>query len=53
MGSVVTRARFAVLLNFSEALSSELSDLGVDSKPDPQAYYTDTATFLDVIPECY
>jgi hypothetical protein len=54
MGSVVTRqkARVCCSVKFSEALSSELSDLGVDSTPDPQAYYTDTATFLDVIPEC-
>lgn len=54
MGSVVRRqkARFCCSIEFAEALSSELTDLGVSSKPDTNAYYTDTATFLDIIPEC-
>ena len=53
-GSVVRRqkARYCCSQEFAEALSDELTDLGVESKPDPNAYYTDTATFLDIIPEC-
>lgn len=53
-GSVVTRqkARFCCSGEFANALSQELTLNGVESKPDPNAYYTDTATFLDIIPEC-
>lgn len=53
-GSVVTRqkARPCCSNEFALALSKELTDNGVDSKPDSNAYYTDTATFLDVISEC-
>lgn len=53
-GSVVRRqkARYCCSSEFAEALSNEFTELGVDSKPDPNAYYTDTATFLDIIPEC-
>jgi hypothetical protein len=54
MGSVVTRQKARVCCSgkFAEVLSNELTKLGVESKPDPNAYYTDTATFLDTIPEC-
>ncbi len=53
-GSVVTRqkARYCCSDEFVNKLSEELSKFGVESKPDPNAYYTDTATFLDIIPEC-
>lgn len=53
-GSVVLRqkGRFCCSIDFADALSDELTNLGVESKPDPNAYYTDTATFLDIIPEC-
>ena len=53
-GSVVRRqkARYCCSEEFADALSDELTSLGVESKPDPNAYYTDTATFLDIIPEC-
>ena len=53
-GSVVRRqkARYCCSEEFADALSDELTNLGVESKPDPNAYYTDTATFLDIIPEC-
>jgi len=54
MGSVVTRqrARYCCSNDFAIALSDKLSSNGVPSKPDPNAYYTDTATFMDVIEEC-
>lgn len=54
MASIVTRqkARFCCSKEFANKLSSVFTDLGIDSKPDPNAYYTDTATFMDVIPEC-
>lgn len=54
MGSVVTRqkARYCCSKEFANELSKVLTDNGVESKPDPNAYYTDTATFLDTIPEC-
>lgn len=53
-GSVVTRqkARPCCSNEFAEALCAELTSLGIESTPDPKAYYTDTATFLDTIPEC-
>jgi hypothetical protein len=53
-GSVVTRqkARYCCSPVFADVLSLELTKLGVPSSPDPKAYYTDTATFLDTIPEC-
>ena len=53
-GSVVTRqkARPCCSNEFAQALCDELTSNGVESKPDPNAYYTDTATFLDIIPEC-
>lgn len=53
-GSVVRRqkGRFCCSEGFANALSSELTELGIHSAPDPKAYYTDTATFLDIIPEC-
>lgn len=53
-GSVVTRqkARFCCSNDFANALCEQLTNLGIESNPDPKAYYTDTATFLDAIPEC-
>lgn len=53
-GSVVLRqvARFCCSNKFADTLAEELTDLGITSKADPNAYYTDTATFLDIIPEC-
>lgn len=53
-GSVVTRqkARYCCSDDFANALCDELTKLGIESTPDPKAYYTDTATFLDTIPEC-
>ncbi len=53
-GSIVTRqkARFCCSKEFANTLSEEFTKLGINSKPDPNAYYTDTATFMDIIPEC-
>ena len=53
-GSVVIRqkARACCSIDFAQALCDELTKNGVESRPDPNAYYTDTATFLDIIPEC-
>lgn len=53
-GSVVRRqkARYCCSVEFADELSDELTEFGVESTPDPNAYYTDTATFLDIIPEC-
>ena len=53
-GSVVTRqkGRPCCSNEFAQALCDELTSLGIESTPDPKAYYTDTATFLDTIAEC-
>ena len=54
IGSVVTRqrGRFCCSKGFASSLCDELSKFGINSEPDPRAYYTDTATFLDTISEC-
>jgi len=53
VGSVVTRqsARRCCSEEFADSLVVEMTKNGMDSYKDPNAYYTDTATFLDVIPE--
>ncbi len=53
-GSIVTRqmARPCCSNDFVTALSKEFKEAGMDYKSDPNAYYTDTASFLDIIPEC-
>jgi hypothetical protein len=50
-GSIVTRqlGRTCCSEEFANTLAIEL---GMDYKSDHKAYYTDTATFLDIIPEC-
>jgi hypothetical protein len=52
-GSVVIRqmARKCCSDEFADALVNELSINGVESFKDMKAYYTDTATFMDIIPE--
>ncbi len=54
MGSIVTRqmARNCCSPEFVEALSKQFAANGMEYKADQKAYYTDTATFLDTIPEC-
>jgi hypothetical protein len=37
---------------FAMALSNELNKNGLDIKPDPTGIYTDSANFIDDIPEC-
>jgi len=53
MGSVVTRqmARKCCSDEFAEYLIDEFAKNGLEFQKDPAAYYTDTATFLNVIPE--
>jgi hypothetical protein len=50
-GSIVTRqlGRICCSNEFATELASQLN---MDFKSDHKAYYTDTATFLDTIPEC-
>jgi len=52
-GSVITRqsARTTCSNDFSKALIEELGKAGMEYKVDITGYYTDSATFLDVIPE--
>jgi len=52
-GSVVTRqmARKCCSDEFAEFLIDEFDKNGLEFQKDPAAYYTDTASFLNVIPE--
>jgi len=52
-GSVVIRqmARKCCSDDFANSLINEFDINGMTFKQDPEAYYTDTATFLDIIPE--
>lgn len=52
-GSIVIRQMAVKCCSdeFSEFLISEFGENGMEFHKDPNAYYTDTATFLDVIPE--
>jgi len=53
MGSIVTRqlARKCCSIDFATYLIDEFKKNNLDFKMDPEAYYTDTASFLDIIPE--
>lgn len=53
-GSIVTRqlGRRCCSDEFADALSIEFANNGMEYTKDHKAYYTDTATFLDTIPEC-
>lgn len=53
-GSIVTRqlGRRCCSDEFAQAISDEFAKSGLEYKHDHKAYYTDTATFLDTIPEC-
>jgi len=37
---------------FANALSNELNNFGLRYRPDPTGIFTDSATFMDTIPEC-
>jgi len=52
-GSIVTRqlARFCCSNEFADYLIEEFRLQGIEFKKDPNAYYTDTAAFLNTIPE--
>jgi hypothetical protein len=52
-GSIVTRqlARQCCSNEFADYLISEFKKNGLNFQKDPNAYYTDTASFLDIIPE--
>lgn len=53
-GSIVTRqlGRRCCSDEFAQSISDEFAKSGLEYKHDHKAYYTDTATFLDTIPEC-
>jgi len=53
-GSIVTRqlGRNCCSSEFVNRLVVEFKKAGIDFKADHEAYYTDTATFLDTISEC-
>lgn len=53
MGSLVTRqlARKCCSTEFADALIKDFDSNGLEYFKDPTAYYTDTASFLNVIPE--
>jgi hypothetical protein len=53
-GSIVTRqlGRRCCSDEFAQAISDGFAKSGLEYKHDHKAYYTDTATFLDTIPEC-
>ncbi len=53
-GSIITHQRFERTCSdaFADALSLEFADQGMIYQADPTGVYTDTAVFVDVIPEC-
>ena len=53
-GSIVTRqvGRRCCSDEFADALAAEFAKAGMKYQKDHKAYYTDTATFIDTIPEC-
>lgn len=52
-GSIVIRqmARYTCSNEFVDALMKEFSNQGLEYRPDETGYYTDTAVFINVIPE--
>jgi len=52
-GSIVIRqmARFTCSKEFVESLTDQFARYGLPFKPDQTGWYTDTAVFIDVIPE--
>jgi hypothetical protein len=52
-GSIITRqmARFTCSKEFVESLIEQFARYGLPFKPDQTGWYTDTAVFIDVIPE--
>lgn len=53
-GSIISKQMGAVCCSseFVSSLSKEFKKFGMDFKDDPTGVYTDSATFMDVIPEC-
>lgn len=53
-GSIINRqmGRMCCSNLFIDSLSKELGNLGLEFKKDTTGYYTDTAVFMDIIPEC-
>lgn len=53
-GSIITRqmAQECCSNEFAEALIREFSNVGLNMRKDGTGYYTDTANFLEIIPEC-
>jgi hypothetical protein len=54
IGSIITRqsARFCCSNEFAEDLINQYKKVGLPYQTDMTGWYTDTATFMDVIPEC-
>lgn len=53
-GSIITRqsAQPCCSAEFALVLIKEFDEQGIKMTPDPTGYYTDTASFLEIIPEC-
>ncbi len=53
-GSIITRqgAQSCCSDVFAESLAILFAEQGVEMKRDPTGYYTDTASFMEIIPEC-
>jgi hypothetical protein len=53
-GSIITRqsAQPCCSAEFTMALIKEFANQEIEMSPDPTGYYTDTASFLEIIPEC-
>ncbi|ALI98101.1 hypothetical protein [Rufibacter tibetensis] len=54
VGSIITHQRGGRCCSeqFADALSHQFSNQGLDYQADPYGVFTDTAVFVDVIPEC-
>jgi len=53
-GSIITRqsAQACCSAEFALALIKQFDEQGMKMAPDPTGYYTDTASFLEIVPEC-
>lgn len=53
-GSIIVRqsAQACCSAEFALALTKEFANQEIEMAPDPTGYYTDTASFIEMIPEC-
>jgi len=54
MGSIITRqsAQYCCSEEFTNELIERFAEQGLEMQADPTGYYTDTSSFMEIIPEC-